>query len=427
MGRAIGPPLALIASVLLAPSHADGPSAPGYDLPRDYAAAVTMLRDDLSRIGRARDAGEFLAAQEAALRLSAVALATPSLARSPGALADTPHPDSARAAIDRACDRLDALAREILEAATGRDGARVSAGLARANPLLAELDARARKEYVCPMRCERRTYAAQGACPVCGMRLQLVTDDRYRVELTAVPAQVRARVPVTLQLRLVDPAGFEVGDLEVVHEKLLHLMIVSRNLSRFDHVHPTPLGPGRFSLRHTFPAGGTFRLFHDFTTTRAGMQIVPVELQVLGSPPDSLPLLLDAEWPKRVDGYDVTLTHTGLALGAECAMTFTLTRRGRPVTDLEPFLGAPGHLVLIRDDGGAYVHSHPLPENATTGPRVQFNMVFSRPGLYKAWGQFQRRGRVITVPFVIEVTPDGHPGGRAAAPGPGRRRGARGE
>ncbi|HUK63773.1 MAG TPA: hypothetical protein VLV15_10570, partial [Dongiaceae bacterium] len=104
----------------------------------------------------------------------------------------------------------------------------------------------------------------------------------------------------------------------------------------------------------------------------------------------------------------VALSHTGLALGAECAMTFTLTRHGEPVTDLEPFLGAMGHLVMISEDHVAYVHSHPLPENATTGPRVQFNMTFSRTGLYKTWGQFQHHGRVITAPFVVEVSIDGH-------------------
>jgi len=403
-----------------ASARADGPPVGPSDLPRDYTAAVRMLREELARIDRDRRIGDAADARLAAERAQAIVQATPALARAPGALSDSTHGDAARAAIDRACDGLAAATAWIAVAADG-DTMMARRVAQTTDRHLEVLEAWVPHTYVCPMHCEGHTYSRQGTCPVCGMRLQLVTDDRYHVEITATPPRIRAHAPVTLEFKITDPAGFDVRDLEVVHEKLLHLMVVSRNLSRFDHVHPVPLGGGCFRLRYTFPAGGTFRLFHDFTPARAGLQVVPVELRVEGSAPDSLPLLIDADWPKRVDGYDVTMTHTGLALGAECAITFTLTRNGKPVTDLEPFLGASGHLVVIRDDGGDYVHSHPLPENTTTGPRVQFNLYFSHTGLYKAWGQFQRRGRVITVPFVIEVTPDGHPGGHAVAPAPRTR------
>src|SRR4029453_12462949 len=91
--------------------------------------------------------------------------------------------------------------------------------------------------------------------------------------------------------------------------------------------------------------------------------------------------------------------------GTECTLAFTLTRGGKPVTDLEPFLGAAGHLVMISQDHGAYVHSHPLVSG--TGPRIEFKATFVRTGLYRAWGQFQRHGRVLTAPFVVGVTEEG--------------------
>ena len=151
-------------------------------------------------------------------------------------------------------------------------------------------------------------------------------------------------------------------------------------------------------------------LFHDFTPDSVGMQVVPVELAVEGAERPRVALTVDDDQRKRVDGVDVTLSHSPLLPGADCTMTFTLERRGKPVTDLEPFLGAMGHLVMVSEDRGSFVHSHPLEQKAVIGPSVTFNMRFERTGLYKAWGQFQRRGRVITVPFVVRISADGRGG-----------------
>ena len=279
----------------------------------------------------------------------------------------------------------------------------------------AAFDARASKQYACPMHCEgAKRYDQPGNCPVCGMMLRLVSAERYAADVRSASGPLRAGMPATLEFQLRDPAGRKVERLEIVHEKPLHLMIVSEDLSWFAHVHPIPDGHGHFRLLVTFPAGGIYVLFHDFTPPGVGMQVVPVELKVDGRRRAAVPLVVDDTRHQLVDGYDVTLTHTALALDAECALTFRLTRGGKPVTDLEPFLGAMGHLVVISADRATYVHSHPLQGNATTGPAIQFNTTFPRTGVYKAWGQFQRHGKVITVPFVFEVTVDGH---RHPAPG----------
>ena len=299
------------------------------------------------------------------------------------------------------------------------------AGVTRADGVhavqLTTRDSSLAQRYACPMHCQGATqYERPGNCPVCGMILQLITTDRYSVDVRPAGGTPRSGTPVELAFQLRDPLGTAVVRLEIVHEKLLHLMIVAEDLSWFEHVHPLPTTEGRFHLRVTFPHGGRYVLFHDFTPPDVGMQVVAVELSVEGSPPAIVPLVIDIDRPKRVDGYEVTLAHTALALDAECALTFTLMRGGKPVTDLEPFLGAMGHMVVISQDRATYVHSHPLPGNATNGPSVQFNTTFPRTGIFKAWGQFQRHGRVITVPFVFEVTPDGHthpaPGAAADSP-----------
>jgi hypothetical protein len=184
---------------------------------------------------------------------------------------------------------------------------------------------------------------------------------------------------------------------------------VSYDLAEFDHVHPVPSSGGEFSLKHAFRFGGRYVLYHDFTPDSVGMQVVPVELVVQGAERPRASLAPD-ETPKKVDGYDVSLTHDPLAPGRDVAITFRLARGGKPVTDLEPFLGAMGHLVMISEDRASYVHSHPLAIATGTGPEITFRARFERTGVYKAWGQFQRKGRVITAPFVVRVSADGRGG-----------------
>lgn len=375
--------------------------------PATYAAAVQRIRETLRAIEEARQRSDFPDASLHAGELVGLARLVPALSVSVASA----FADSAVGRIMRAGARVGIAALEAQQAADRQDLETLTRQSAEFAPLLAELDAYVPKQYVCPMHCEvGRLYDRPGSCPVCGMFLQMITTDRYSVEVTPAKTPIRARSAVTLDFQIKDPAGFDATRLQVVHEKQLHLMVVSYDLSQFDHVHPAPGKDGRFTLRHSFPSGGRYVLFHDFTPDSVGMQVVPVELAVEGAERPRAALVVDDDQVKRVDGYEVALSHGVLMPGVDCTMTFTLARRGKPVTDLEPFLGAMGHLVMISEDRASYVHSHPLERKTTIGPSIEFNMRFERTGFYKAWGQFQRRGRVITVPFVVRVSTDGRGG-----------------
>jgi hypothetical protein len=97
-------------------------------------------------------------------------------------------------------------------------------------------------------------------------------------------------------------------------------------------------------------------------------------------------------------------------------------RSGRPVRDIQPFIGAPGHLIAISQDGKEVVHTHAIlsatqssmsgerePFQVTSamvsekGPSFSFKMTTPTGGLYRTWAQFMRDGRVYTVPFTFEV------------------------
>jgi hypothetical protein len=91
------------------------------------------------------------------------------------------------------------------------------------------------------------------------------------------------------------------------------------------------------------------------------------------------------------------------------AFTLTDAKTGRPVTDLQPYLGAFGHALILSEDMRDYVHSHPF-ENPDSdiskglgGPTVTFEGYMPKAGRYRAWSQFQRNGEVVTVPFTVNV------------------------
>ena len=271
--------------------------------------------------------------------------------------------------------------------------------------------------YGCPMKCQGANVSRiAGFCPVCGMRLKLLGGGAYRVKFQARDREsgqdrIVPGKEALLQFGLLAPDGSPVKDLEIVHEKLLHLLVVSEDLSWFAHEHPVAGEGGRFTLGLTFPRAGAYTLFHDFTPAKAGMQVVPVEVPVVGQRPAPLALTPTRERVQQIDGYDIELKtgETVRSLQME-QLTFRISRNDEAVTDLEPYLGALGHLIIISRDRKQFVHSHPLPRaadqgtgEAASGPEVVFNAQFPAAGLYKAWGQFQHKGKVITAPFVFDV------------------------
>ncbi len=260
--------------------------------------------------------------------------------------------------------------------------------------------------WSCPMSCRGGTTAPQaGECPECGMLLRRLSGRRYAVSVEPEgDAVLRAGADVPLRFRLATPDGGSVDDLLVVHEKLVHLLLVSADLSWFAHEHPERQADGSFTLRQRFPHGGDFTLFHDFTPGRAGMQVVPVELQVAGEAPPLRPLAPVRE--AQVEGFSFTLqAPQPLAALVNQRLVVRVTRDGAPVDDLQPFLGAPGHLVVIRQDRKHFVHTHPVEPagGPACGPEIVFPALFPAPGRYKAWAQVQHDGRVLTAPFVFDV------------------------
>ena len=227
---------------------------------------------------------------------------------------------------------------------------------------------------------------------------------RMKAALSFRSGAAKAKEEAELAVRITDPAGGPVKDFELNHEKLLHLIVVSEDLSYFSHLHPSYQGNGIFRLPLTFPAGGKYKVFADFKPVGGNSTTVGQWLTVEGTPMKAESIQVDLGRAKEVAGKEIALTPLTLKANEETTLTFSFrdARTKEQITDLEPYLGATGHVVILSRDAGHYLHVHPLDE-ASTGPEARFVTSFPQPGIYKIWGQFQHRGKVITVPFVVQV------------------------
>ena len=202
-----------------------------------------------------------------------------------------------------------------------------------------------------------------------------------------------------------DAEGQPVTSYDEQHERDLHLIVVRRDLTGFQHVHPTldrDSGAWRTSVDLT---PGAWRVLADFRPSGADPLVLGTDLLVGGAfAPEPLgPDQLEA----HVDGFDVGLGGS-LVAGEETVLTATVLRDGRPVVDLEPYLGAYGHLVSLRDGDLAYVHVHP-DEGSGPGPEIAFHTEFPGPGRYRLFLNFQHDGAVHTAVFTVTVADgDGH-------------------
>lgn len=280
--------------------------------------------------------------------------------------------------------------------------------------------ATAAQAYTCPMHPDV-TQSIPGTCPRCGMMLVSMDpfDAReYRVDVATVPSGVPANRPFDLQLTVRDPSsGAVVRDFATVHDKRFHLFVISQDLEHYAHVHPEQRPDGSWALEVTLPKPGYYKLYSDFLPMGGTPQVIALPLVTAGAPGDiassSARLVPDRELTKSVGGMRVKLVlpDDPLVAGRDEAFGFYLTdsETGEPVTDIEPYLAAWGHSLLISEDTLAVVHAHPVefvPENdpaARGGPVLTFKALFPKAGNYRLWTQIQRKGEIVTAMFTLKV------------------------
>ncbi|MER6008896.1 hypothetical protein ABT120_60920 [Nonomuraea angiospora] len=221
---------------------------------------------------------------------------------------------------------------------------------------------------------------------------------------------VKAGEPTDFRFTVTGPDGRPVTDYQVEHDKKLHFIVVSRDLASFQHLHPVQDGDGAWSVRLTLADPGAYRAFADFAPVGGGNLTLGADLLVAGDyKPQSLaPVARSAE----VDGYTISLAGD-LVPGQASKLTLSVSKDGKPVTDLQPYLGAFGHLVALRAGDLAYLHVHPE-ESVKAGPEITFYAEVPSGGDYRLFLDFQHDGKVRTADFTARAS-----GAGPAQPGTG--------
>ena len=260
----------------------------------------------------------------------------------------------------------------------------------------------------------------------------------FKMDFKSEPGTIQAGTPATLSFTVKDKQGAAVKDLQIVHEKPMHLLVVSKDLAEFYHIHPEQSADGSYRVQHTFPNGGEYKLYADFTPKDATQIVEQIDVKVAGAERAKVPLLPDAKFEKAVNGLRVVMKPDGeIKGGQELMLNFAAfdANTNKTATDLQNYLGELAHFVIISEDMKDFVHAHPMSkgehdksgkmdmdgktgdhnadghkhstmEGVTTKPsasEVAAHTAFPRSGKYKVWAQFQRGGQVITVPFVVNV------------------------
>jgi hypothetical protein len=219
-----------------------------------------------------------------------------------------------------------------------------------------------------------------------------IAEDGLRVVVD--DPELRRGREETLRFRIVDERGETVRDFEVEHEKRMHLILARRDLSNFQHLHPEQTAYGSWIVTVRPDDAGSYRLFADFSHD-GEPQTLATDLRVDGTA-DLRPLPEPEPTAVSDGGYQVRLAAGEARPGQEADLRFTITKDGVPV-ETEPYLGAGGHLVALRDGDLAFLHVHPMDDT------VRFAATFPTEGRYRLFLQFQHEGRVHTVAFTQEV------------------------
>jgi len=272
-----------------------------------------------------------------------------------------------------------------------------------------------------------------------------------KLAFSSAPKSLPVGKAATWTLKITDPkSGAPVKDFTIVHDKLMHLIVVKNDLSWFNHVHPQHKGDGTFVVTTALPTAGSFKLYADYTPKGGEQEIGTHEFAtggnaVVSPSPLLVPDKMKGAWmtkkvvahpesqPDKKNGatYEVALMPMPMSIvaGQDTTMHFQIRdAKGRPIKDLQPYLGAMGHCVILSGDTKQYLHSHPMEGGAqggamkhdmskmgdmsktkssaapkSGGPDVMFHTNFPSAGVYKAWGQFMHKGQIITAPFVVDV------------------------
>ncbi len=243
-------------------------------------------------------------------------------------------------------------------------------------------------------------------------KMPIQSHRSYCVKSDSEDKIYNVNTPNEYSFTVVDDQGNTLKNYAITHAKQMHVIVVRKDLAYFQHIHPEfNESTGTFTLSNlTFLAEGEYRIFADFSPKGGMMDSRGMSLAVtlsedvkVGSTYNKQ-VIGSEEKSKTFAGMEVFLSTFPVTLqsGQESMLTFDLKQDNKTVTDLQEYLGAMGHSVILEEGTLNFIHAHPIETKDQNG-KVQFMVTFPSAGKYKVFTQFQRSGKVITTDFVVAV------------------------
>lgn len=220
--------------------------------------------------------------------------------------------------------------------------------------------------------------------------------------LRFVPSETRflPGTPMDWSFQIVSTDEMVVTEFDKTHGQRAHLIVVRRDLTRFQHLHPTLNADGTWDVEEfTLPDPGVYRAFVDLVVDG---KPTTLGFDLFASGPMEVVPRPDTSQRDRTDGYEVELRLDEILAGKSVELTFEIRHNGEPVSRLDPYLGALGHLVALREGDLAYLHVHPEETSPDSG-RVVFGAQFPTPGRYRLFLQSKPDGTLITTQHDIRI------------------------
>ena len=205
--------------------------------------------------------------------------------------------------------------------------------------------------------------------------------------------------PLVSRLRILDSSGTSATNFDLDGGVRLHLIVVRRDLTGYQHLHPRVALDGSLERprRHWRRPAPT-----------APMPISRSTVRRRFSAPTSSPPGRSSRRPPRLPRCTRALTAT---TSSSCTVRCTPARRasspfrvrrgGQPVTRFDEYIGRRGHLVALHEGDLAYTHVHPI-SGAPAG-EISFDAELAAAGQYRLFLQFKTGGVVHTLPFAAQV------------------------
>ena len=261
--------------------------------------------------------------------------------------------------------------------------------------------------FACPMHPEV-TGKEGDDCPKCGMKLEhndgaATAAGTYYMQFASNPATIEPNKQVSLAVTPKKKgADADQVALDVEHEKKIHFILVSDDLSWFDHIHPEYTTDGSYKVDTKFPAAGNYKAFADYKPTGGSHVVDKIDIKVAGTPPASKTFSAD-KLSGNSGNYSFELKPAGgkLLTGVLMHISGIIKKDGKEIdaNSLDNYLAAKAHFVLISLNEKEYLHVHP----GVSGGRFDLHTTIDKPGLYRGWVQFNADGKIHTIDFTMNV------------------------